>query len=209
MARLRERVPDSRLIIAGDGPGRSAIEKRVARLGLQDRCWLTGYLHDEEMERRLAVAWVNAVPSRYDEPFPNTTIEAMMRGTAVVASAVGGCPEIVRHGVTGLLVPPGDPGALADALETILSDRDLAARMGAAARSAAVQDFGADRMLDAFEAAYHSLLGLPAPTPVGARHEASEPAGARLTPPSAPPPTPGVHTGPESPARRADHRSAR
>lgn len=168
MARLRERVPDCRLIIAGDGPDRSAIEERVAGLGLQDRCVLTGYLNEEEMERCLAAAWVHAVPSRYDEPFPNTAIEAMMRGTAVVASAVGGCPEIVRHGVTGLLVPPGDPGALADALETILSDRELAARMGEAARSAAVRDFGTDRMLDAFEATYHSLLGSTAPTPVGA-----------------------------------------
>ena len=167
MARLRERVPDGRLIIAGDGPGRSATERRVIRLGLHDRTWLTGYLHDDELERRLAMAWVHAVPSRYDEPFPNTAIEAMMRGTAVIASAVGGCPEIVRHEVTGLLVPPGDPDALATALENVLSDRDHAARMGAAARVAALQDFGADRMIDAFEAAYDTLLGrAPAPSSV-------------------------------------------
>jgi glycosyltransferase involved in cell wall biosynthesis len=166
MARLRERVPDCRLIIAGDGPGWGTIEKRVARLGLQDRTSMPGFLHGDELERRLAVAWVHAVPSRYEEPFPNTAIEAMMRGTAVVASAVGGCREIVRDGVTGLLVPPGDPGALANALETLLSNRELAARMGTAARSAALQDFHAHRMLDAFEAAYHSLLGTTAPTPL-------------------------------------------
>lgn len=164
MGRLRDTVPDCHLILAGDGPARREVEERVTALGLQARVRLTGHLERDQLERCLETAWVMAVPSRYDEPFPNTAIEAMMRGTAVVASAVGGCPEIVQDGVTGRLVPPGDAAALASALQPVLSDRSLAERMGAAARSAALSAFGADRMLDAFESTYRSLTrpGVPA-----------------------------------------------
>lgn len=123
-------VPDAHLLLAGDGPERG-------RLGqLADRVpghvtWL-GHLPPAELERRCDAAWVQAVPGRWDEPFGNVATEAMMRGTAVVASDLGGPAEVVREGVTGLLVPPGDAAALAGALVRLLTDRGLAERLGAA-----------------------------------------------------------------------------
>jgi glycosyltransferase involved in cell wall biosynthesis len=161
VALLRQRVPDCRLVLAGDGPDRATVHQLVDRLGLGDCTEVTGHLAEDELERRLAGAWVLAVPSRYDEPFANTAIEAMMRGTAVVASAVGGCPEIVRHGQTGLLVPADDPSALAAALEQIVSSAALAESMGAAGRATALAEFGIDRMLDQFEALYETMVGRP------------------------------------------------
>jgi glycosyltransferase involved in cell wall biosynthesis len=86
----------------------------------------------------------------------------MMRGTAVIASGWGGVTEIVRDGVSGLLVPPNDPAALAGALARILGDRAMAERMGAEAREFALAELTEDRFLDRFEQIYRGLVGAPA-----------------------------------------------
>ena len=92
--------------------------------------WLTGMLPKHEVIQLLTHATVFACPSLY-EPLGIVNLEAMACGTAVAASRVGGIPEVVADGETGLLVPPDDPAALAAALNTLVRDQDLAAAMGA------------------------------------------------------------------------------
>lgn len=153
---LRE-LPDARLLLAGDGPERPALERLVAELDLSHRVVLTGQLTPTELEQRLGAAWVQAVPSIYEEPFPNVAVEAMMRGTAVVATAVGGSTEIVREGVTGYLVPPAEPAALAEALLEVLRNRERAEAMGAAGRAVALTEYPEARMVERFLALYGGL----------------------------------------------------
>jgi glycosyltransferase involved in cell wall biosynthesis len=97
---------------------------------------------------------VQAVPSRWEEPFGLVAAEAMMRGTAVVASENGGLAEQVEPGATGYLAPAGDAGALARALERVVRARDLAERMGASARVRALAELTIDRHVDRVVAAH-------------------------------------------------------
>ena len=153
----RERVPDARLSIAGAGPAEPALRALVHELGVAESVALHGQLAGEVLERTLARGWVHAVPSRWPEPFGLTATEAMMRGTAVVASDVGGLAESVLHETTGLRVPAGDERALADALTRVLTDRALAERLGEAGRARARERFTIDDCLARFERLYASL----------------------------------------------------
>lgn len=154
-----DRVPDAQLVVVGEGPERSDLETLASTLGLRDRVRFTGYLPRAAAEETLASAWVQAVTSVWEEPFGAVTAEAMMRGTAVVGTAIGGTTEMVRNGRTGLLVPPGDATALAAALATVLGDRELAERFGDAGRAVALAELTEDRMVDAFVGLYQRLLG--------------------------------------------------
>jgi glycosyltransferase involved in cell wall biosynthesis len=106
------------------------------------------------MERALEGAWVQAVPSIMEEPFGLVAAEAMMRGTAIVASGHGGLAEIVRHGETGLLVTPNDPSSLAAALAALLADRERCEFLGRAGHAFATErltrEACAERFLDAY-----------------------------------------------------------
>jgi glycosyltransferase involved in cell wall biosynthesis len=115
---------------------------------------LTGHLARDEMEERLRLAWVQAVPSISHEPFPNVATEAMMRGVPVVASRIGGLPEIVEHGETGFLVPPGDSVGLGDALTELVTNRQQAERMGRAGRERARRRFSMEQTVSRFERLY-------------------------------------------------------
>ncbi|HEX6424586.1 MAG TPA: glycosyltransferase family 4 protein [Acidimicrobiales bacterium] len=121
------RLPDTHLLLAGDGPDRSRLERRAADQA-PGRVHFAGMLPGPT--DALAAADVVALPSR-TEGMPGVLIEAGLTGVAVVATDVGGVAQIVRDGVTGLLVPPGDVVALTAALGRALSERD---RLGAAAR---------------------------------------------------------------------------
>jgi glycosyltransferase involved in cell wall biosynthesis len=156
-ALARERVPTARLSIAGTGAAEPALHALVAELGLGDAVTMHGHLTGDALGKVLDTAWVHAVPSRWPEPFGLTATEAMMRGTAVVASEVGGLADIVLHERTGLRVPPGDVPALADALVRILSDRDLAEALGRAARARARELFSIDGCLTRLEQVYEQL----------------------------------------------------
>jgi len=157
MASIARALPAARLLVAGDGPERSTLERLVAEHGLEDSVHLLGHRPRAELESLLATAWVQVVPSRWEDPFPNVAAEAMMRGTAVIASNWGGVTEIVRERETGLLVPPNDPAALAASLGQVLSDRLVAERMGAAARVLALAELTEDRFLDRIERLYARL----------------------------------------------------
>ncbi len=160
-------VPDARLLIAGDGPERESLLALVDKLGLQDRVEFVGHLPRRVLEREFNIAWVQVAPGRWEEPFGNVVTESMMRGTAVVATKLGGPAEIVLDGVTGTLVPPDDVSALADALRALLSDRVLAERLGQAGREVALAEYDQARVAQRFERLYRQVIGDPlrAPSP--------------------------------------------
>ncbi len=153
-----EQNPAARILIAGDGPQRRTIEQQIGDLGLREKVTLLGHLPQEEMERQLAPAWVQVVPSRLQEPFGLVAAEAMMRGTAVIASNSGGLAEIVVDDETGYCVPPSDKIELATAVGKILNDRAMAERMGHAGRSRALAHFSHDRFVNKFVRIYENLL---------------------------------------------------
>lgn len=157
-ARVAREVPDARLLIAGAGPLDAALRQRVARVGVAERTELTGHLDRDDLERRAEAAWVQVVPGLWEEPLGNVTLEAMMRGTAVVASDLGGPGEVVQHGRTGLLVQPGSAGHLADALRSLLTDRDRCESLGARGRDAAVEHYSEEVAVRRLEQVYRDLL---------------------------------------------------
>jgi glycosyltransferase involved in cell wall biosynthesis len=126
-----ERVPEARLVLVGDGPERPALERRAALL--DGRVEFRGALPREEALRHLAGARALLLPSAW-ENLPHAAVEALAVGTPVVATAVGGVPEVVHDGENGLLVPPNDPEALAGAMRALLADDALRARLASAAR---------------------------------------------------------------------------
>ena len=127
-----------RAAIIGDGPDRSLIEEAIRATGLGDRVELLGERAD--VPAQLAASDV-FVLSSLSEGMPISVLEAMAAGLPVVASAVGGVPELVVEGETGLLVPPGDPDALGAALQRVLADGELRRSLGAAARRRAEERF--------------------------------------------------------------------
>lgn len=155
--RVAGKVPDARLILAGDGPDRPRLEAQVSRAGLAHRFDLPGHVPRPALERLLDAAWVQAIPSRVAEPFGLAAAEAMMRGTAVVATAGGGVAEIVEDGHTGHLVPPNDPEAMAAALTTLLTRPDRAESMGQAGRRRALAHYDHEGFVDRFVTLYQSL----------------------------------------------------
>ncbi len=117
-----------RLVIAGDGPERSALERRARDLGLDERVTFVGPTDRPRTASLFRGADVFVMPSRH-EPFGIVNLEAMAAGVAVVATDVGGVSEFVRDGVSGLLVAPDDPGALARTMRTALCDAGLRSRL--------------------------------------------------------------------------------
>src|SRR5258705_886138 len=146
-ALARERVPDARLSVAGTGAAEPALRALVTELGLGDAVTIHGHLDGAALDGVLDIAWVHAVPSRWPEPFGLTATEAMMRGTAVVASEAGGLADIVLHERAGLQVRPCDPRSLGDALARVLADRDWAEALGRAGRERARELFSLDSCL--------------------------------------------------------------
>ncbi|MEL6208585.1 MAG: glycosyltransferase family 4 protein, partial [Pseudomonadota bacterium] len=130
--------PDIRLTIVGDGSERAALEAMAAPLG--ERCNFTGYQSQEEVAQILASAQAFILPS-FAEGVPVVLMEALAAGLPVVATRITGVPELVAHGETGLLVTPGDPAALAAALEDLAARPDHGASMGAAGRDVVRAEF--------------------------------------------------------------------
>jgi glycosyltransferase involved in cell wall biosynthesis len=151
------KMPDARLIIAGQGPEEASLRILAETLGLSNQVNWLGHLTREQLEQQFNQAWVQAVPSRWAEPFGNVTTEAMMRGSAVIASAVGAQPEIVVDGVTGFLVPPGDVDALSTRLTQLLSNPALAEQMGQAGRQRALIHFSEDQRTERFLELYDQI----------------------------------------------------
>jgi glycosyltransferase involved in cell wall biosynthesis len=120
------------LVVAGDGPEREALERRTAELGLAARVRFLGSVPRERVLRLFRAADASVLPSAW-ENFPHTVVEALAVGCPVIATAVGGVPEVVRDGENGLLVPPHDSAALAAAIARFFGDPELRARLSEAA----------------------------------------------------------------------------
>ncbi len=157
-ARLRELVPEQRdrlrLSIVGDGPLMGAVRAQVAALGLQDAVWLPGARDD--VAALLHGFSLFTLPS-LAEGTPVSMLEAMACGLPVVASRVGGIPEVVSEGVEGTLVPPRDVEALATALAAYARDPALRRRQGDAARAKVERSFSMRAMLDEYGRLYDRL----------------------------------------------------
>lgn len=125
--------PAWRAVLAGDGPA-DALRRELEASGLASRVSAPGWVAAPEVDRLLSTSDILVLPSLH-EGLPLSVIEGMAHGLAVVSTPVGATAEIVEHGVTGLLVPPGDASALAGALMRLLDDVDLRRRLGAAARA--------------------------------------------------------------------------
>jgi glycosyltransferase involved in cell wall biosynthesis len=155
LAALRPAVPDVRLVCAGDGD-RIAVARYAERLGIADAVKFTGWVGPSGKRALFESAAVFAMPS-YDAALPVSLLEAMAAGVPVVASAVGGIPEVVVDGVSGFLVAPGDSGSLSRLLRKLLIDPALGARLGAAARESARLRFAPERALPKLEEIYAAV----------------------------------------------------
>ena len=145
LALARPRVPQARLVILGEGELRGALEARVRERGLGDRVVFAGFRPD--LDRLLPAFSLFCLSSRL-EGLGTSLLDAMAFGLPVVATSAGGIPEAVEDGVTGRVVPPGDPAALADALVSVLGDDERRRALGAAGRRRFLERFTADRMVD-------------------------------------------------------------
>ncbi|MBA3375739.1 MAG: glycosyltransferase [Gaiellaceae bacterium] len=134
-------VPEVTLAIAGDGPDREVLERRARDLGLGDRARFFGTVPRDDVLRLFRAADASLLSSSW-ENFPHTVVEALAVGSPVIATAVGGVPEVVQDGRNGLLVPPGDPAALAAAIRRFFADGELRRRLveSAAASVAALTE---------------------------------------------------------------------
>ncbi|HMF96532.1 MAG TPA: glycosyltransferase [Vicinamibacterales bacterium] len=148
-------VPDARFDLVGTGPDRDSLQARAHARGVAHAVTFAG--HCDDVPARLADADLFVLPSR-SEAYPNAVLEAMAAGLPIVASSVGGIPELIDDGRNGVLVPAGDSGALAAALCRVISDPFRAERLGAAARLDAARRYSFDRMVAAFEQLYLTEL---------------------------------------------------
>jgi glycosyltransferase involved in cell wall biosynthesis len=159
-AEVVKREPGFRLVLVGEGPERGRIESLVRELGLSGNVVLAGSVGQAS---GLLRNFRFSVLASVQESFPNAVVESMAAGVPVVATRVGGIPELVREGVDGLLVPAGEPGALAAAMLRLLKEPELSERMGRAARERVRESFSIEKMVRETEDLYLALLGARAP----------------------------------------------
>ena len=154
-------VAEAKLVIVGDGPERESLERMVAELGLSEAVRFTGTLRGERLHEEYERCDVFVLPSKAvredtaSEGLGLTLIEAAMHGKPLVGTTHGGIPEVIQDGVNGLLVPPGNPHLLAEALTKLVKDKELARRMGVnslkSAQSLYTWKAATDRLLKSYE----------------------------------------------------------
>jgi glycosyltransferase involved in cell wall biosynthesis len=152
-ARVAAELPGLRLVYAGTGSGVEETRRLTRELALGERVEFTGWLEAERKRATLAGATIFVLPS-YVEGMPMALLEAMSLGLPVIATPVGGVPEIVTHEVDGLLVPPGDSDALAAAIVRLMREPGLRERLGRAARETVAMRFSLDSAVERLLAIY-------------------------------------------------------
>jgi glycosyltransferase involved in cell wall biosynthesis len=155
MREVVRRVRDAQLVLVGDGVRRPGLERLARELGLTAHVRFLG--HRLDVPALLARAAVS-VSSSHAEGISNAVLEGMASRKPVVATAVGGNPELVREGVTGFVVPPGAPAALAARLADALADEAAARRMGDAGRAVVEREFSVEQMKLSYDALYRACL---------------------------------------------------
>src|SRR5581483_5128138 len=153
--RVHAHRPEARFALVGDGPERPFLERRIADLHLEGVVELLGTRYDVPAILSRADA---ACLSSQAEGLPNAIMEAMAASLPVVATDVGGTPELVLPGETGFLAPSGDPVQLADALVAVLADPQAARQMGARGRRLVASAYSLDRLAAAHGAMYRAVL---------------------------------------------------
>jgi glycosyltransferase involved in cell wall biosynthesis len=171
-AAVARRFPQARFLIVGDVGGanphyKQELERKALQLGVQDKVIFTGFRLD--IAELLGEVTVSVLPS-LSEGLSNILLESMAAGVPVIATQVGGNPEIVEDGITGKLVPPRDSEAFAEALCLLLENPELAKQYGRAGRRRIAEHFSMDGMIHRTEQHYLKLLGnSPARLPMGAQ----------------------------------------
>jgi glycosyltransferase involved in cell wall biosynthesis len=144
-----------RLLCAGEGD-RRAVQRHAAHLGIADAVRFTGWVGPSGKRALLESAAVFVLPS-YEEAMPLALLEAMAAGVPVVATPVGGAPEVVVDGVSGFLAAPGDATTLQRVLRKLLMDRSLAARIGVAGRASVLLRCAPERAIAALGEVYGAI----------------------------------------------------
>jgi len=152
---ISARLPRARFVIVGDGPERAPLERYSRELGIARRVQFTGLRHD--IPRVLAAADVVTLTSKV-ETFPMALLEGMAAGKPVVAPQVGSIAELVDDGITGHLIPNGDEGKFAAALQELLADEAKATAMGAAGHRVVQRQFTVEHMVRAYESLFETLV---------------------------------------------------
>lgn len=156
-AKVVKRIPNATLLIAGDGPERHRLQAKIEQLSLGSRIVMLGHLSRTQLEDHFAGAWVQVVPSRWEEPFGIVAAEGMMRGTAVIASNTGGLAELIQDGENGILLAPSDPATLATSILSLLENPAKTDRMGMSGREFAMRYLSEEVFVDRFVNLYQSL----------------------------------------------------
>ena len=155
MAMVKKEEPEVRLMLVGDGPDRHSVESLIKRLDLKEQVFLTGFRSD--VANLLRCSDVVALVSQ-TESAPLTLLEGMSSGLPVVATSVGGIPEIVEDGVNGFLVQPKSPESIAEKILELNSDRDLRRRLGEAARRTVLERYTAEKVVGQYLDIYDKVL---------------------------------------------------
>jgi glycogen(starch) synthase len=153
---ILERFPRARLTIAGDGPLRSELQQQAACDGIDHAVDFIGWVVPDAVAALMNEHTLVLMPSR-EEPFGLVALQAALMSRPIVATRVGGLPEVVTHGETGYLVESEDPASLADAASLLLSRPELAQKLGRAARSRALVVFGWEEQVGNYDALYRKI----------------------------------------------------
>lgn len=153
---LLEKLPQARFIIAGTGTKKDRLTATIREAGLEKRILMIG--HRDDVPGVLASLTALVLPSTAHEGIPQIILQAQAVGTPVIGTTVGGIPEVVRHEETGLLIPPADPKALAEAIHRLLGDPALRERIRQNALACAQHEHGLERMCERLEAIYRRYL---------------------------------------------------
>lgn len=148
--------PQTRFLILGHGPGWERVNRYLDEMELRPAVIMTG--HREDIHRILPLCTVCALTSDKNEGVPQAVLQELACGRAVVASRAGDIPEVVRHGQTGILVPPGEKEPLTSAVLSLLDDQELRAKLGHAGRRMVESEYSLNHMLDATEDIYARAL---------------------------------------------------
>jgi len=152
--RALAQTSELRLVVAGDGIARPSLERLADELGITERVQFRGWAHPDSIPSLINEASFVLMPSRLRESFGLVAVEAALMGRPIIASRVGGIPEVVQDAETGFLVPSEDPAAIAATVSDLLEDPARARKMGARARERALEQFSIERCASEFESVY-------------------------------------------------------
>jgi glycogen(starch) synthase len=153
-----DRHPNARMTIAGDGPKRRNLEILAADLGISDSVTFAGWIDRVDIPAMMNTSTMVLMPSRWEEPFGLVALQAAQVGRPVVATQVGGLPEVVIDGETGILVESEDPERMCSSMTDLAGNPELAARLGARARLRALTEFTMVRCADRYDEVYRRAV---------------------------------------------------